>query len=77
MLEKRWCEIERLEPVERLNGESSGMEGSGEKGNRGGGRGKKKEENGESNREMNPRGRKKVENEKSRQRSPYCWKGLN
>lgn len=36
MLEKRWCEIERLEPVERLNGESSGMEGSGEKGNRGG-----------------------------------------
>lgn len=42
-----------------------------------GGRGKKKEENGESNREMNPRGRKKVENEKSRQRSPYCWKGLN
>lgn len=41
MLEKRWCEIERLEPVERLNGESSGMEGSGEKGNRGGGEGKK------------------------------------
>lgn len=49
MLEKRWCEIERLEPVERLNGESSGMEGSGEKGNRGGGRswGEKKEEEGE------------------------------
>lgn len=66
MLEKRWCEIERLEPVERLNGESSGMEGSGEKGNRGGKK-RRRRENGESNREMNPRGRKKVENEKSRQ----------
>lgn len=69
MLEKRWCEIERLEPVERLNGESSGMKGREKKGNGGGGRSrrKKRRENGESNREMNPRGRKKVENEKSRQ----------
>lgn len=52
MLEKRWCEIERLEPVERLNGESSGMKGRGEKGNRGGGRSRRKKrrrENGESN----------------------------